>query len=182
MTIYFYQFSNEKQKQCFFSKTRFAKFDKIKCQYKIPAIKESYCEIEINYTTILILYQIKCTSNANKYIINNVIYLRYLRHLQVIIIICLSPVRSIRKYRDVSIISIPWWDFVLESKKEKTTTTTTKQQQSVQSVVFTWPIPASRMQCFLVRENNLEFILVVLFLSDFLYFFPLSVLAPHSTV
>ena len=113
------------------------------------------------------------------YIINNVIYLRYLRHLQVIIIICLSPVRSIRKYRDVSIISIPWWDFVLESKKEKTTTTTTttKQQQSVQSVVFTWPIPASRMQCFLVRENNLEFILVVLFLSEFLYFFPLSVLA-----
>ena len=30
MTIYFYQVSNEKQKQCFFSKTRLAKFDKIK--------------------------------------------------------------------------------------------------------------------------------------------------------
>ena len=30
MTIYFYQFSAEKQKQFFFSKTRFAKFDKIK--------------------------------------------------------------------------------------------------------------------------------------------------------
>ena len=28
--IYFYQFSNEEQKQYFFSKTRFAKFDKIK--------------------------------------------------------------------------------------------------------------------------------------------------------
>ena len=51
--------------------------------------------------------------------INNVIYLRYPRHLQVIIIICLSPVTSIRKYRDVSIISIPWWDFVLERKKEQ---------------------------------------------------------------
>ena len=67
MTIYFYQFSNEKQKQCFFSKTRFAKFDKIKAFYKIQATKESNCEIEINYTAILILYRIKCASNIHAY-------------------------------------------------------------------------------------------------------------------
>ena len=67
MTIYFYQFSNEKQKQCFFSKTRFAKFDKIKAYYKIQATKESNCEIEINYTTILILYRIKCAPNIHVY-------------------------------------------------------------------------------------------------------------------
>ena len=69
MTIYFYQFSNEKPKQCFFSKTRFAKFNKIKAYYKIQATKESNCEIEINYTTILILYtyRMKCASNIHVY-------------------------------------------------------------------------------------------------------------------
>ena len=65
MTIYFCQFSKEKQKllQCFFLKTRFAKFDKIKAPYKMPVIKERNCEIEINCTTTVIMYRIKRASN-----------------------------------------------------------------------------------------------------------------------